>query len=386
MKRQLMTKGPSTKGTAKQVSGGPTGAGTASWKRRLLTGLAFLLVGGGAFAGTFLLVRLGQPRPPSPTEGMVWIPGGEFTMGTDDETAWPDERPAHRVRVGGFWMDETEVTNAQFRAFVEATGHVTTAERPLDAAEMMRQSPAGTLPPRKEELLPGSLVFEPTKGPVKVKGPEVHRQWWRWTPGACWKHPEGPDSSIDGKDDHPVVHVSWDDAVAYAKWAGKRLPTEAEWEFAARGGLDSKTYAWGDDPPDATRANLWQGDFPHNNTKADGYERTAPVKSYPPNGYGLYDVAGNVWEWCADWYQIDLYRHRAGKGVIDNPKGPPKSFDPRQPNAPLRCQKGGSFLCHVSYCTRYRPSARHGCTSDTGMSHVGFRCARSASPEEGKSR
>jgi formylglycine-generating enzyme required for sulfatase activity len=310
---------------------------------------------------------------------MVWVPGGEFTMGSDDDEAWPDEKPAHRVRVDGFWMDRTEVTNAQFRAFVEATGHVTTAEKPIDPAEIMRQSPPGTPPPEKDQLLPGALVFVPTKGPVKLRGPGVHRQWWKWTAGANWRHPEGPGSSIEGKDDHPVVHVSWDDAVAYAKWAGRRLPTEAEWEFAARGGLDGKPYVWGDEPPGQSGkfANIWQGDFPYRNTATDGFERTAPVKSYPPNGYGLYDMAGNVWEWCSDWYQIDLYRQRAGQGPTVNPQGPPRSFDPRQPNAPLRCQKGGSFLCHTSYCTRYRPSARHGCTPDTGMSHIGFRCARS---------
>jgi formylglycine-generating enzyme required for sulfatase activity len=309
---------------------------------------------------------------------MALVPGGEFFMGTDDEHAWPDERPAHRVRVDGFWMDRTEVTNAQFRAFVEATGHVPTAEKPVDLAEIMKQYPPGTTPPEKDKLLPGALVFVPTKGSVKLRGPRVHRQWWKWTPGANWRHPEGPGSSIEGKDDHPVVHVSWYDAVAYAKWAGKRLPTEAEWEFAARGGLDGKPYVWGDEPPgdSGKLANIWQGDFPYRNTAADGYERTAPVASYPPNGYGLYDMAGNVWEWCSDWYQINLYQQRAGTGPIVNPQGPARSFDPRQPNAPLRCQKGGSFLCHTSYCTRYRPSARHGCTPDTGMSHIGFRCVR----------
>jgi sulfatase modifying factor 1 len=342
-------------------------------KRRLLAGVALLLLGGAAFGVTFLIVRLSQ-RTPSATEGMVWIPGGEFTMGTDDERGWPDEKPAHRVRVGGFWMDETEATNAQFRAFVEATGYVTTAEKKPDWEEMKKQLRPGTPKPPDSKLVPGSMVFAAPKGKVDLKD---FAQWWQWTPGACWKHPEGPDSGIDGKDDHPVVHVSWDDAAAYCKWAGKRLPTEAEWEFAARGGLDGKPYAWGDEPPDPSRANLWQGEFPHHNTKADGYERTAPVKSYPPNGYGLYDVAGNVWEWCADWYQRDLYLRRANKGVIDNPKGPDFSLDAQRPFTPQRVQKGGSFLCNDSYCSRYRPSARHGCSPDTGMSHVGFRCARS---------
>jgi sulfatase modifying factor 1 len=327
-----------------------------------------------AFVATFGLVKLTQRDSTPP--GMIWVPGSEFTMGTDSDLGWADEKPAHRVRVDGFWMDETDVTNAQFRAFVEATGYVTTAEKPVDAEEILRQSPPGTPAPPKENLVPGSLVFVPTSGPVTCVGRDCHRQWWQWTPGANWRHPEGPDSSIDGKEDHPVVQVSWFDAVEYAKWAGKRLPTEAEWEFAARGGLDNKPYVWGDDKPTDTNihANIWQGEFPCKNTTADGYERTSPVKAFKPNGFGLYDMSGNVWQWCSDWYQIDLHRERAGKGVIVNPKGPEKSFDPRQPYSPLRVQKGGSFLCNDSYCTRYRPSARHGCTPDTGMSHIGFRC------------
>jgi formylglycine-generating enzyme required for sulfatase activity len=294
-------------------------------------------------------------------------------MVSDGPDALPSERPGHRVRVGGFWMDETDVTNAQFRAFVEATGYVTTAEKPPSAEEILKQSPPGTPPPPKEKLVPGSLVFRPTQGPVDTRD---FSQWWHWTPGASWRHPEGPGSTIDGKDDHPVVHVSWDDAVAYAKWAGKRLPTEAEWEFAARGGLDNKPYAWGDEPfsEEHPQCNIWQGEFPYRNTAKDGYERTAPVKSFAPNGYGLYDVAGNVWEWCADWYQRDLYRTRAGKSVTINPAGPERTIDPARPFMPQRVQKGGSFLCSDSYCSRYRPSARHGCSPDTGMAHVGFRC------------
>jgi sulfatase modifying factor 1 len=341
----------------------------------MLRYLLLLVLGLGAFGATYAFVS----RTNQAAAGMVWIPGGEYTMGTDSELGWQDEKPAHRVRVDGFWMDETDVTNAQFRKFVEATGYVTTAEKPVDAGEILRQMPPGTPPPPKENLLPGSLVFTPTMGAVNCKGPDCHRQWWKWTPGANWKHPEGPDSSIEGKDDHPVVHVSWLDAVAYAKWAGKRLPTEAEWEFAARGGLDNKPYVWGDDKPTDSNihANLWQGEFPHKNTAGDGYERTSPVKTFPPNGYGLYDMSGNVWQWCSDWYQIDLYRHRAGKKVTVNPTGPEKSYDPRQPYSPLRVQKGGSFLCNDAYCTRYRPSARHGCTPDTGMSHIGFRCVMS---------
>jgi formylglycine-generating enzyme required for sulfatase activity len=337
------------------------------------------LLAAASFAATFTLITWrgrSEAVPSKGPSGMVWIPGGEFTMGADSDLGKPDEKPAHRVRVDGFWMDETDVTNAQLRQFVGATGYVTTAEKPLDAEEILRQSPPGTPPPPKENLAPGSLVFVATSGPVTLVGPDAHRAWWKWTPGANWRHPEGPSSSIEGRDDHPVVHVSWFDAVAYAKWAGKRLPTEAEWEFAARGGLDNKPYVWGDDKPTDTniRANIWQGEFPYRNTAQDGFERTSPVKAFPPNGYGLYDMSGNVWQWCADWYQIDLYRHRAGQGVIVNPAGPEKSFDPRQPYSPLRAQKGGSFLCNDAYCTRYRPSARHGCTPDTGMSHIGFRC------------
>src|SRR5438309_889074 len=263
----------------------PTRRGRARWLHLTLLAVA-------SFGATYALVAWshGGKAPPAQTPpGMVWIPGGEFTMGTDDQIGWPDEKPAHRVRVDGFWMDETDVTNAQFRAFVEATGYVTTAEKPVDAEEILRQSPPGTPAPPKENLVPGSLVFVPTSETVSCVGRDCHHQWWKWTAGANWRHPEGPGSSIAGKDDHPVVQVSWFDAEAYAKWAGKRLPTEAEWEFAARGGLDNKPYVWGDDKPTDTnlRANLWQGEFPHRNSAADGYERTSPVKAFLPNGYGL---------------------------------------------------------------------------------------------------
>jgi formylglycine-generating enzyme required for sulfatase activity len=340
--------------------------------------LVLALAGVAAFAVTYALTRLFRPAARKPADappGMVGIPGGEFTMGSDSDQAWPDESPAHRVRVAGFFLDEHEVTNAQFRAFVAATGYVTTAEKPPVLEEVMSQVPPGTPPPPREKLVPGSLVFTPPAGPVRL---DDFSQWWAWTPGADWRHPEGPASSIEGRDDHPVVHVSWDDAVAYARWAGKRLPTEAEWEFAARGGLDGKPYVWGDERPTGTRtfANIWQGEFPHTNTAADGFARTAPVKSFASNGYGLYDMAGNVWEWCADWYDRELYRKRAGGGVVVNPTGPDRTLDPARPFTPERVQRGGSFLCNDSYCSRYRPSARHGASPDTGMSHVGFRCAR----------
>jgi formylglycine-generating enzyme required for sulfatase activity len=350
--------------------------------------VVLVALGIAAFAATYGLARwlggrsdsaraVGAGGPsgaaPEPPRGMVRIPGGTFQMGTDSEDAWPDESPAHRVTIDTFWIDPHEVTNAEFRRFVESTGYVTTAERAPNVDEILAQAPPGTPPPPREMLVPGSLVFTPPQGPVPLN--DVGR-WWRWTPGADWRHPTGPDSSIEGKDDHPVVHVSWDDAAAYARWAGKRLPTEAEWERAARGGLEGKPYVWGDERPtdDAIHANIWQGRFPDRNTARDGFERTAPVGSFPPNGYGLYDMAGNVWEWCADWYERGLYRRRAG-GEVVNPRGPSRSDDPTQPYTPLRVQRGGSFLCHDAYCSRYRPSARHGCSPDTGMSHVGFRCA-----------
>ena len=306
---------------------------------------------------------------------MVRIDGGEFTMGTDSKLGWPEEKPAHRVRVDGFWIDATEVTNAQFRVFVEATGYKSTAERTPSAEEILAQSPPGTPAPPQEMLVAGSLVFKMTDGQVALSD---YTQWWVWTPGANWKHPEGPDSDLDGRDDHPVVQVSWDDAVAYATWAGKRLPTEAEWEFAARGGLIDQPYVWGDDAPgdDNIRANIWQGQFPHVNSKKDGFVRTAPVRSFPANRYGLFDMAGNVWEWCSDAYDPRVYSRRAGPSVVVNPIVD-RSADPRNPRVTSRAQRGGSFLCNDSYCSRYRPSARHGLAPDTGMSHVGFRCVKS---------
>jgi formylglycine-generating enzyme required for sulfatase activity len=342
----------------------------------------FLLLGAlaaGAFAVTFALVRLLQEADPPPPV-MVWIPGGEFTMGSDDPDASPAEHPAHRVRVDGFWMDETDVTNAEFRRFVKATGHVTTAEKVPTVEEVLRYAMPGAPAPKKEDLVAGSVVFTPPDHPVDLRDAS---QWWKWTPGADWRHPEGPGSSIAGKEGHPVVHVSWFDAVAYAKWAGKRLPTEAEWECAARGGLDGKKYVWGDEPfsDEHPQCNNFQGHFPDRNSARDGYPRTSPVKAFPPNGHGLYDMAGNVWQWCADWFLPDDYARTADAGVLVNPQGPSHSFDPRR-RPPERVHRGGSFLCCVGYCFNYRPSARMGCTPDSGMSHIGFRCVRSPQPGE----
>jgi formylglycine-generating enzyme required for sulfatase activity len=323
--------------------------------------------------GLILLATEPSTAPAGPP-GMSWIEGGEFTIGTDDPRSHPNERPAHRVRVDGFWMDETPVTNAQFRTFVKATGYVTTAEQKPDWEELKKQLPPGTPKPDENLLVPGSLVFTPPDHPVPLNN---LANWWSWTPGANWKHPQGPNSSIDGKDDHPVVQVSWDDAVAYAKWAGKRLPTEAEWEFAARGGLDRKRFNWGDEfkPGGKHQANTYQGQFPVKDNAEDGFAGTSPVKTFAPNSYGLYDMAGNVWNWCSDWYRADWHALCASKHEISsNPIGPEKSFDPADPFAPKRVIKGGSFLCHESYCESYRPSARRGTPPDTGSGHVGFRC------------
>ncbi len=347
-------------------------ASTSPPERRWRTRLAYVTLTAAAF-GIAYGITLSVRRAPASPPGMVLIPGGEFAMGTGGDTPRRNEQPAHKVRLAPYYMDATEVTNAQFRRFVEATGYVTTAEKAPDWEEMRKQLPPGTLRPSDERLVPGSMVFTPPNSPVSV---DDASQWWKWIPGACWKHPEGPRSTIDGKDYHPVVHVSWDDANAYAKWAGKRLPTEAEWEFAARGGLVGRRFVWGDDAPadtDGIRANIWQGDFPHRNTTADGWDRTAPVGSYPANGYGLYDMAGNVWEWCSDWYRADAYIGRTAP--IENPAGPDTSWDPSDPLAPRRVTRGGSFLCHVTYCESYRPAARRGTDVDTGMSHIGFRCA-----------
>jgi formylglycine-generating enzyme required for sulfatase activity len=271
-------------------------------------------------------------------------------------------------------MDAHEVTNAAFERFVVETGYVTVAERKPSRESILRGLPPGAEPPPDDQLVPGSLVFTPPAEAVSLDNPGG---WWRWMPDACWKHPEGPGSTTAGREAHPVVHVAWEDAAAYAKWADKRLPTEAEWECAARGGLDRKRYVWGDEEPEAGgtyRCNKWQGDFPHRNTAADGHPRTAPVGSFPPNGYGLYDMAGNVWEWCADWYRPDSYTKSAKR----DPTGPESSYDPDEPNPtlPKRVQRGGSFLCSDQFCSRYRPAGRGKGDVETGLSHLGFRCAK----------
>jgi formylglycine-generating enzyme len=286
---------------------------------------------------------------------MVPIPGGTFTMGAED--FYPDERPLRRVTVEGFWMDESPVTAAEFRRFVRETGYVTLAERPLEAADYPDADPA--------LLVPGSLVFRKTSGPVPL---DDARSWWEYVPGASWKRPAGPGSSINGRDRHPVVQVAYEDAEAYAAWVGKELPTEAEWEFAARGGLDGATFAWGDEHTLDGRpmANTWQGSFPWQNLKEDGFEGTSPVGSFPPNGYGLYDVCGNVWEWTRDWFTPSP----------DGAQSKPCCAPPTLPGErfPRRVIKGGSHLCAPNYCLRYRPAARQGETVDTSTAHIGFRC------------
>ncbi|HEY0863096.1 MAG TPA: formylglycine-generating enzyme family protein [Lacunisphaera sp.] len=325
-------------------------------------------------------VELAGPPPSPAPAGMVWIPGGEFSMGSKDPRGdicggnepMDDARPVHRVRVDGFWMDRTEVTNAEFARFVAATNYVTVAERPL------RPEDYPGVP--RDKLVPGSVVFSPPGQAVPL---DNALRWWAYVPGASWRHPEGPGSSLDGRDNFPVVHIAYEDAEAYARWAGKDLPTEAQWEFAARGGLSGQAYAWGNElnPGGKWMANIFEGHFPHENTQADGHAAAAPVASFPANGYGLHDVAGNVWEWCSDWYRPDAYARdvaAAQAGVVVNPTGPAQneSFDPVEPGMAKRVQRGGSFLCTDQYCTRYMVGTRGKGAPDTGSNHAGFRCIK----------
>lgn len=306
--------------------------------------------------------------------GMVLIEGGHFEMGGDNGQARKDELPKVSTKVNSFWMDATEVTNAQFKTFVEATGYKTIAERKIDLGEIMAQLPPGTPPPPPEALEPMSLVFASPNQPV----PDNPAYWWQMIKKADWQHPQGPESSIKGKENYPVVHVSWYDAKAYANWAGKRLPTEAEWEYASRGGVEGKIYPWGDESIEEgeVKANFWQGNFPYKNEVKDGFIRLAPVASFAPNGYGLYDMAGNVWEFCADWYHSNYYPHRVKNQLVDNPLGPGNSFDPDEATIPKKVVRGGSFLCNDSYCSGYRVAARMKSSADTGLEHTGFRCVR----------
>ena len=301
-----------------------------------------------------------------PFADMVWIPGGTFLMGSDHH--YPEEAPAHTVTVGGFWMDKYTVTNDQFRRFVQATGHVTLAERVPNAADYPGAKP--------EMLVPSSVVFQKPRQSVDLRNPYT---WWTYVAGANWRHPQGPVSTLKGRANHPVVHVAYEDVEAYAKWVGKELPTEAEWECAARGGLDGAEFVWGNEftPSGKSMANTWQGEFPVQNLLTDGYEWTAPVGSFPPNGYGLYDMAGNVWEWTTDWYQEHSQISHSCCGSI-NPTGGEReqSYDPRMPDIriPRKVMKGGSYLCAPNYCQRYRPAARMSQPIDTSTCHLGFRC------------
>jgi len=310
-------------------------------------------------------------RPPGrpPAREMVWIPGGSFQMGSDHH--YPEEAPAHTAQVEGFWIDRAPVTNAQFQKFVKATGYRTLAERPVDPADYPGADPA--------QLQPASIVFIP---PAQAIGLNDPYRWWHYIPGANWRHPEGAGSSIKGREQHPVVHLALEDAEAYAQWIGKQLPTETEWELAARGGLEAAEYAWGDalHPQGRMMANTWQGDFPHNNSRADGYERTSPVGRFPANGYGLVDMIGNVWEWTSDWYRED-HRQKQSEGApghccSEAAKARQASIDPASQHGlvPRKVVKGGSFLCAPSYCRRYRPAARMAQGIDTSTCHLGFRC------------
>ena len=337
--------------------------------KRFIFAVSLLLFSGTAFGSDL-------PGALAP-KGMVRLTGGSFVMGSSDDSSRANEGPPHTITVDGFFLDRHPVTNAEFERFVKATGYKTTAEIAPTWEELKKQLPPGAPKPDQSVFVAGSLVFTQSDGPVDRSD---MRTFWRWVPGANWRHPEGPGSDISNRMNHPVVQVSWFDANAYAKWAGKRLPTEAEWEFAARGGLSGKKFPWGDEerPNGRYMANTWQGDFPYRNSAADGFVGTAPVGSFPPNGYGLLDMVGNVWQWVSDRYRPDTYSERARDNLsCHNPAGP--KHEPRTSSTQHeeRVTKGGSFLCHESYCLSYRPAARRGTPPDTGMSHISFRCAKS---------
>lgn len=318
-----------------------------------------------------------KPMDIATPKGMVWIPGGIFQQGAvaNDNMAMASEKPAHLVRVDGFYIDMTEVTNKDYKEFVAATGYVTVAQRPLSWEEIKKQVPLGTPKPSDSILRPGSLLFNKPKSNLI----DIHdySQWWVWKVGANWKQPEGPGSSIEGRDNYPAVHIAFEDATAYCHWAGRPLPTEAEWEFAAKGGLQNAIYSWGNNASKLPeRANTWNGDFPIKNSKADGFEKSAPVGSFPPNNYGLFDMAGNVWEYTSDWYIVDYHKRSLHPEVPHNPPGPDK---PEHPSIPAKVIKGGSFLCNASYCASYRVSARMSSSLDSSHEHLGFRSG--ATPE-----
>ncbi len=309
------------------------------------------------------------PPPGTAPEGMVWIPGGTFWMGCED-CNMPDALPVHLVTVDGYWMDKTVVTNAEFEKFVQATKYVTIAERKPKAKDFPGVP--------KDKLVAGSAIFNPPADDVPLDNPYI---WWKYQVGANWRHPEGPNSDIKGRENHPVVHVAWEDAIVYAKWAGKRLPSEAEYEFASRGGLDRNHFAWGNElkPNGKWAANIWQGKFPNKDSGEDGFKTTtAPVTTFAPNGFGLYDMGGNVWQWCADWYRPDYFAKLPKDMATRNPQGPSDSFDPDEPSQKKRVQKGGSFLCSDQYCARYFVGSRGKGAIDSGGVNVGFRCVRSS--------
>lgn len=361
-------------------------------KNALIVGLLISVLVGAYFFWSGSILR-NSPNVPvikigdgiNGPKGMAWIPGGEFLMGSDHIKSQINDRPTHKVKVSGFWMDTTHVTNDQFAQFVKATNYKTTAEQVPDWQTIKVQLPAGTPKPSASVFVPGAMVFVGTKAQVNLND---YSQWWAYIPGADWRHPTGPQSNIEGKGNHPVVQVSYEDALAYAKWAGKRLPTEAEWEYAARGGLNQATYVWGDqlEQDGKLPANIWDVKkqvFPVLSPKAGGAVGTSTVGSFPQNGYGLFDMTGNAWQWVADWYRADYFVLQAkdqGSNVLNNPKGPSDSYDPDDygvpVNAPKRVIRGGSFLCNEDYCQSYRPSARRGADPYSPMSHLGFRLVK----------